>query len=210
MWKLAGIVTAIALTAAGAYAFVNWDEKMKMVEIQLVVDASLRKSGGVVIVLPIKLPRADFEAKYADDLRRLDKGADGRQGKPLLFSGQVAGDVDFVRFDTPDDDYSYRFVADEASGGERSVVRETQIGVGGSGYTDAKTDLPVETTSVMTHYIQGDRISVHVARGLETLSSKFVIDESACHVFDRVTVCTASKEDVDKGLVTIKALDGGG
>jgi hypothetical protein len=197
-------VLAIALTA-----FEIKEKRMAAVDVTLFVSKPLLGEGGIVFVLPNRMDRVDFEAKYASQMKDAQaKGANGK-GVQLKFNGTLTANVNFVHFDAPGGDYVYRFLVDPEIESNRLALREKNIGVGGNGaiYMDAVTGQPVETEVSIDHYIFGSRISEGTARGLEDYSTDFLIDDGACRRVDNLKICAADNTQLEEILKRLEKLE---
>ena len=182
---------------------------MAAVDITLFVTKPLLGEGGIVFVLPNRMDRAAFEAKYTNDLKEARaKNANGKDVQ-LNFNGTLTSNVSFVHFDAPGGDYVYRFLVDPEIESNRLALREKNIGVGGNGaiYMDAATRQPVETEVSIDHYIFGSRISEGTARGLEDYSTDFFIDDGACKRVDNLKICTADETQLQTVLKRLEKLE---
>ncbi len=177
---------------------------MAAVDVTLFVTEPLLGEGGIVFVLPNRMDRVDFEARYASELKDArTNGANGK-GVQLKFNGTLRSNVNFVHFDTPGGDYVYRFLVDPENESNRLALREKNIGVGGNGavYMDAVTGLPVETEVSLDHYIGGSRISEGMARGISGID--FLINRDECKKGENVIICQGGDAELTEVLKRLK------
>jgi hypothetical protein len=193
MHRRIALIGGLALASA-AYATGKVENDMTKMEAIIRVEEPLRSKGGVVFVLPHKMPPAEFEARYRDRASSTAPGtADERA---VLLEGSVRSTVSFVHFDVPEEDYEYKFLpAEDASPGD-GVVAETQITIGGSGYTVAETGLPFDNVPILVHYIQGADLSLGDARAIASEPTGFTISAGDCRASGDFKLCEPTAENL--------------
>jgi hypothetical protein len=172
----------------------------KMLYVEVRISEKIAKDGGVVFMIPHKMPIDEFSEKYATEINA-GEYEDGTKYQ-YKFSANISNTVSFVHFDAPESRYQYAFVGD----GHGFKITEKIIGIAGAGniYIDAESNNPVFVNGGIDHAIIGSNFTETDAIGVENSSLDYIISDSDCMAFTGLYICSPKDEFVRNRLDIMK------
>lgn len=173
----------------------------KMLYVEIKISEKIAKDGGVVFMIPHKLPVREFSEKYASE--KNEGTYDDGETYQFKFDARIGNTVSFVHFDAPESRYQYAFTSD----GHGYKITEKVIGIAGAGniYIDADNNNPVFVEGGIDHAIIGEKFTESDAIGIENSSLDYKISDSDCSASTGIYVCSPPDEFVKKRLDSMKA-----
>ena len=183
------LILALILAVLGSLPSGAGAQQSPALTLELRVDGALQRGGGLVVMVPRKLPAAEFRTA-----RPLDSGAARR------LTATLTRPVTFVHFDTPGTDYAYDF---HTASGAPLPRPEEQIGTAGAGnlYRLMPDGAVVAAELSMDHYIPGPDLTRGEALGLESSLLDFIIDPADCVTpAPGLRLCSPPADQIDRLL----------
>jgi hypothetical protein len=173
----------------------------KMLYVEVRISEKIARDGGVVFMIPHKLPVDDFSEKYTT-AQNEGEYEDGTKYQ-YKFIANIGNTVSFIHFDAPESRYQYAFVSD----GHGFKIIEKVIGIAGAGniYIDADNNNPVFVNGGIDHAIVGEKFTENDALGVENSSLDYRLSDSDCKASTGLYICSPQDEFVRMRLDLMKA-----